>query len=163
MIYKAGVITISTKGAKGERVDTSGPNLVNVLKNEGFDVVYENIITDDIDIIKNELIKVCDDGINLILTTGGTGFSKTDVTPEATLAIIEKEVRGIPEMMRNLTYKITDKSILSRGVAGIRNKTLIINLPGSKKASEENFNAIKEPIKHGIEILLTDGSNDCAN
>ena len=160
-MYTAAVITISTKGAKGERVDTSGPNLVEILKKDGYEIKYTNIVTDDKEIIKNELIKVCNDNINLVLTTGGTGFSKTDVTPEATLEVIEKEVRGIPELMRMTSYKITDKSILSRAVAGIKGNSLIINLPGSKKAAEENFLAVKEPIKHGIAILLTVGSNDC--
>lgn len=160
-MYTAAVITISTKGSAGERVDTSGPNLVAILKNDGYDVKYTNIVTDDLEIIKKELIKVTDDGINLVLTTGGTGFSKTDVTPEATLAVVEKAAPGISEAMRYLTYNITNKSILSRGVSGIRKNSLIINLPGSKKAAEENFNVVKEPIKHGIEILLTQGSNDC--
>lgn len=160
-MYTAAVITISTKGSVGERVDTSGPNLVAILKDDGYDVKYTNIVTDDLEIIKKELIKVTDDGINLVLTTGGTGFSKTDVTPEATLAVIEKAAPGISEAMRYLTYNITNKSILSRGASGIRKNSLIINLPGSKKAAEENFNVVKEPIKHGIEILLTQGSNDC--
>ena len=161
-MYTAAVITISTTGAKGERVDTSGPNLVEILKKDSYDVKYTNIVTDDIDTIKNELIKVSDMGINLILTTGGTGFSKTDVTPEATLMVVERETRGIPEMMRSLTYKITDKSILSRSAAGIRKDSLIINLPGSKKAAEENFLAVKNPIEHGLKMLLSEGSNNCA-
>ena len=112
-MYTAAVITISTTGAKGERVDASGPNLVEILKKDGYDVKYTSIVTDEVNAIKNELIKVSDEGINLVLTTGGTGFSKTDVTPEATLMVVEREVRGIPEMMRSLTYKITDFKICS--------------------------------------------------
>ena len=159
-MYTAAVITISTKGSKGERADTSGPNLLKLLKNDGYDVIYTTIIPDDKELIKSELLKAVGYKANLILTTGGTGFSKTDVTPEATLEIIEKEVRGIPEAMRFITYKITDKSILSRGVSGIRDDSLIINLPGSKKAAEENFLAVKDTIGHGLEMMLTDGSHD---
>ena len=160
-MYTAAVITISTKGSKGERVDTSGPNLVNMLKDDGYEVRYTNIIPDDFEMIKTELIKVSDDGINLILTTGGTGFSKSDVTPEATLEIIEKNVPGIPEMMRVKNYDKTDRSCLSRSIAGIRKNSLIINLPGSEKAAKENFEVVMEPIKHGLLMLSTEGSANC--
>ena len=162
-MWTAAVITISTKGAKGERVDTSGPRLVDMLEKEGYDVKYTNIVTDDLEIIKNELLKISDENINLILTTGGTGFSKSDVTPEATKMVIEKETPGIPEMMRVLNYKNTDRSCLSRSVAGIRKNSLIINLPGSEKAAKENIEVVMEPIKHGLEMLLTEGSNNCAD
>ena len=159
--YSAAVITISTKGAKGERVDTSGPNLVKMLELDGYDVKYVNIIPDDRELIKKELLKASDEGINLILTTGGTGFSESDITPEATKDVIERLTPGIPEMMRVLNYKNTDKSCLSRSVAGIRNKSLIINLPGSKNAAKENFEVVMQPIKHGLEVLTTSGSTNC--
>ena len=160
-MFTAAVITISTKGAKGERIDTSGPNLVKMLKDDGYEVKYTNIIPDDFDIIKNELLKVCDDDIDLVLTTGGTGFSKSDVTPEATNAVVERFTPGIPEMMRYLNLKNTDKSCLSRSVAGIRKNSLIINLPGSEKAAKENFEVVMKPIKHGLEMLATIGSANC--
>ncbi len=160
-MYTAAVITISTKGAKGERVDTSGPNLVKMLKEEGYDVKYTNIIPDDRELIKKELLKVSDEDINLIITTGGTGFSQSDITPEATLEVIERLTPGIPEMMRVLNYKNTDKSCLSRSQAGIRKKSLIVNLPGSERAAKENFEVVMKPIKHGLEMLMTEGSANC--
>lgn len=160
-MWTAAVITISTKGAKGERVDTSGPNLVKMLKEEGYEVKYINIISDDREQIKKELIKTSDEGINLVLTTGGTGFSQSDITPEATLDVVERRTPGIPEMMRYLNYKNTDKSCLSRSEAGIRKKTLIVNLPGSERAAKENFEVVMKPIKHGLEMLLTEGSANC--
>lgn len=162
-MYTAAVITISTKGAKGQREDTSGPNLVKILKENDYDVKYTSIVPDDKDIIKNELLKTSDENINLIITTGGTGFSKTDITPEATLLVVERLTPGIPEMMRVLNYKNTDKSCLSRSMAGIRKNSLIVNLPGSKRAAEENILAVLKPIKHGIEMLLTEGSANCGN
>ena len=162
-MYTAAVITISTKGAKGQREDTSGPNLVKILKENDYDVKYTSIVPDDKEIIKNELLKTSDENINLIITTGGTGFSKTDITPEATLLVVERLTPGIPEMMRVLNYKNTDKSCLSRSMAGIRKNSLIVNLPGSKRAAEENILAVLKPIKHGIEMLLTEGSANCGN
>ena len=159
--FTAAVLTISTTGAKGERVDTSGPNLVKMLKSDGYEVKYTNIIPDDRELIKKELLKVSDEEINLILTTGGTGFSQSDVTPEATLDVVERLAPGIPEMMRVLNYKNTDKSCLSRSQAGIRKKSLIINLPGSERAAKENFEVVMKPIKHGLEILMTKGSANC--
>ena len=160
-MYTAAVITISTKGAKGERVDTSGPNLVKMLKEDGYDVVYTSIIPDDLELIKKELLKTSDDNISLILTTGGTGFSQSDVTPEATNAVVERFTPGIPEMMRYLNLKNTDKSCLSRSVAGMRKKSLIVNLPGSERAAKENFEVVMKPIKHGLEMLMTEGSANC--
>ncbi len=160
-MFTAAVITISTKGAKGERVDTSGPNLVKMLKEDGYDVKYTSIIPDDLELIKKELLKTSDEEISLILTTGGTGFSQSDVTPEATNAVVERFTPGIPEMMRYLNLKNTDKSCLSRSVAGIRKKSLIVNLPGSERAAKENFEVVMKPIKHGLEMLMTEGSANC--
>lgn len=160
-MFTAAVITISTKGAKGERVDTSGPNLVKMLKEDDYDVKYTSIIPDDLELIKKELLKTSDEEISLILTTGGTGFSQSDVTPEATNAVVERFTPGIPEMMRYLNLKNTDKSCLSRSVAGIRKKSLIVNLPGSERAAKENFEVVMKPIKHGLEMLMTEGSANC--
>ena len=162
-MYTAAVITISDKGARGERVDTSGPNLCEILKNKGFCVVYTNTIPDEMEEIKAELIRCADEKqIALVLTTGGTGFSPRDITPEATMAVIERPTPGIPEAMRAESMRITPKGCLSRSVAGIRCRTLIINLPGSKKASEENILAVIDPVEHGLQMLMSEGSADCA-
>ena len=162
-MYTAAVITVSDKGYWGERVDTSGPNLCNILKDRGYDVVYTVIIPDDMEMIKAELCKCTDElGTALVLTTGGTGFSPRDITPEATMAIVERPTPGIPEAMRAESMKITPKGCLSRSAAGIRKRSLIINLPGSKKASQENILAVIDPVEHGLEMLLGEGSADCA-
>ena len=162
MELSAAVITVSDKGSQGLREDTSGPALVSMLVNNGYQVVYTVLIPDDIDQIERELISCADEKeINLVLTTGGTGFSDRDVTPEATERVIEKKVPGIPEAMRTESMRITPMGCLSRETAGIRGKTLIINLPGSKKASTENFSAVIQPVRHGLEIL-SGTSRDCA-
>ena len=162
-MYTAAVITISDKGYRGERVDTSGPNLVQLLKEKGFDVTYTSIVPDERDMIKAELCKCCDEqGIALVLTTGGTGFSPRDITPEATMEVVERPTPGIPEAMRAESMRITPKGCLSRSAAGIRNRSLIINLPGSKKASQENIMAVIDPVIHGLEMLYSEGSADCA-
>ena len=163
MSYTAAVITISDKGYRGEREDTSGPNLCRIVKEYGYELVYTNIIPDDMEMIKAELIKCSDEmKINLILTTGGTGFSPRDITPEATMAVVERPTPGIPEAMRAESMKITPNGCLSRSAAGIRKQSLIINLPGSKKASEENILAVIGAVDHGLEMLLGEGSADCA-
>ena len=161
-MYTAAVITISDKGYQGLREDTSGPNLVNILKERNYNVVYTTIIPDDFEMIKAELCKCSDEmGIALVLTTGGTGFSPRDITPEATMAIVERPTPGIPEAMRAESMKITPKGCLSRSAAGIRKRTLIINLPGSKKASQENVLAVIDAVDHGLEMLASAGSANC--
>jgi len=163
MNYKAAVITISDKGYRGEREDTSGPNLVNILRDKGMDVCYTTIIPDDMEMIKAELIKCADElGITLVLTTGGTGFSPRDITPEATMAVVERPTPGIPEAMRAESMKITPRGCLSRSAAGIRKNSLIINLPGSKKAAQENLLAVIDAVEHGLEMLCSQGSANCA-
>jgi len=162
-MYTAAVITVSDKGYRGERVDTSGPNLCNILKEKGYDVVYSSILPDDKEMIQAELCKCADElGIALVLTTGGTGFSPRDITPEAAMAVIERPTPGIPEAMRAESMRITPKGCLSRSVAGIRGRSLIITLPGSRKASAENILAVIDPVEHGLEMLLGEGSADCA-
>lgn len=158
----AAVITMSDKGAKGQRVDTSGPAVREILREHGWEVIYTNIIPDDFETIKAELIKCADElDACLVMTTGGTGFSKRDVTPEATHAVSEREVRGIPEAMRAESMKITPMGMLSRAEAGLRGNTLIVNLPGSEKAARECLNAVIKPIRHGIDVLRGQ-SHDCA-
>ena len=163
MAYTAAVITISDKGFRGEREDTSGPNLVQILKDRGFEVTYTSMLPDEREMIKAELCKCADElGIALVLTTGGTGFSPRDITPEAAMEVIERPTPGIPEAMRADSMRITPKGCLSRSVAGIRKRTLIITLPGSKKASAENILAVIDPVAHGLDMLYSEGSADCA-
>ena len=163
MRYTAAVITVSDKGYRGEREDTSGPNLVKILTEKGFEVAYTAIVPDEGAMIRSELCKCADElGIALVLTTGGTGFSPRDVTPEATLDVVERPTPGIPEAMRAESMRITPKGCLSRSAAGIRKRTLIINLPGSKKASAENILAVIDPVAHGLDMLYSEGSADCA-
>ena len=161
MKYTAAVITVSDKGARGERKDTSGPAVKAMLEEAGFEVVYTNIIPDEKEQIEAELIRCADERkLALVMTTGGTGFSQRDITPEATLAVIERETRGIPEAMRWASLQITPRGCLSRSAAGIRGKTLIVNLPGSEKAAKENLAAVIDPIGHGMEMLFSEGSTD---
>ena len=138
-------------------------DLVRILTEKGFGVTYTAIIPDDREMIKNELLKCADEeGIALVLTTGGTGFSPRDITPEAAMEVIERPTPGIPEAMRAESMRITPKGCLSRSVAGIRNRSLIITLPGSKKASAENILAVIDPVAHGLDMLYSEGSADCA-
>ena len=163
MSYSAAVITVSDKGYRGEREDTSGPNLVKILTEKGFEVSYTSIVPDEPDMIKEQLVKCADElKIALVLTTGGTGFSPRDITPEATMEVMERPTPGIPEAMRAESMKITPKGCLSRSAAGIRGRSLIINLPGSKKASAENILAVIDPVAHGLDMLYSEGSADCA-
>ena len=163
MAYTAAVITISDKGSRGERVDTSGPALCAMLKDAGYDVVYTNILPDEKEQIKAELISCADEKeIALVLTTGGTGFSPRDITPEATMEVIDRHTPGIPEAMRAESLRITPKGSLSRSEAGIRGKTLIVNLPGSEKAAKENLTAVLSALDHGLDMLYSAGSADCA-
>ena len=162
MKYTAAVITVSDKGAKGEREDTSGPALVALLTENGYAVEYTALVPDEIADIQRELLLCADEKrLHLVLTTGGTGFSPRDVTPEATEGVLEKRTPGIPEAMRAESMRITPMGCLSRETAGIRGSTLIINLPGSKKASTENFSAVVGPVRHGLDTLLG-VSHDCA-
>ena len=161
MEYTAAVITVSDKGSRGEREDTSGPALVELLEQIGYRVVETCIIPDEYDQIRQQLLRCSDElGVALAVTTGGTGFSPRDVTPEATLAVLEREARGIPEAMRYASLQITPRACLSRGMVGIRKKTLIVNLPGSRKASVENLSAVLPALGHGLDVLWGN-SGDC--
>ncbi len=162
-MYKVGVLTLSDKGAAGEREDLSGPAIKEILKNhENFRVSKTLILPDEKDKIVEEMIRMCDqEDIDLILTTGGTGFSKRDITPEATHEVIERKVPGIPEAMRYFSLQITPRAMLSRGEAGIRGKALIVNMPGSPKAVKEVLEYILPSIEHGLDILQGNTS-ECA-
>ena len=153
-MIKAGILTASDKGYIGERTDESGKVIAELLKNIDAEVTEYVIVPDERDIISNNLKRMADElGIDLILTTGGTGFSPRDITPEATLDVIDRQVPGIAEAMRAKNLAITSRAMLSRAVSGIRNRTLIINLPGSPKAVQENLEIVLPVLPHAIEIL----------
>lgn len=162
MGYTAAVITVSDKGYQGLRQDTSGPALCRLLAEHGYQILYTSMVPDTSEMIQKELLHCCDTlHAALVLTTGGTGFSPRDITPEATLAIVERLTPGIPEAMRAESMRITPRGCLSRSAAGIRGRSLIVNLPGSQKAAQENLLAVIEPIAHGLEMLLSEGSANC--
>ena len=153
-MIKVGIITASDKGSKGEREDRSGEVIKEMVTAKGWQVIDYVILPDEREQLSQKMKTWCDTGhVDLILTTGGTGFSKRDRTPEATLDIIEKQVPGIPEAMRYYSLQITPRAMLSRSVAGIRRDTLIVNLPGSPKAVRENLESILDSLEHGIGIL----------
>jgi molybdopterin adenylyltransferase len=154
------VLTLSDKGSKGEREDLSGPLIADILKPIGADLKHYEILPDEKDLIKKKLLEYCGK-VDLILTTGGTGLAPRDVTPDATLEIIDREVSGIAELMRFEGFKKTYRAALSRAVAGVKANTMIINLPGSPKAVRENLNVILDIIPHAIEKIKGDTS-ECA-
>jgi len=154
------VLTMSDKGSKGEREDLSGPLIEDMIKVIGAEVKYCEILPDEKEIIKEKLIEYSKKA-DLILTTGGTGLSPRDVTPEATLEVIDRQVPGIAETMRSEGMKKTSRAMLSRAVAGVRGSSLIINLPGSPKAVKENLAVILDVIPHAIEKIKGDLS-ECA-
>ena len=162
-MFKVGIITASDKGSKGEREDKSGKVIVDMVEKKGYTVEKLIVLPDDIDSLKDEMIHMSDKlKLDLILTTGGTGFAKRDVTPEATLSVIDKLVPGIPEAMRNYSMQFTKRAMLSRATSGIRNNTtLIINLPGSPKAVDETLSYIIDSVHHGLEIM-TGRDSECA-
>ena len=160
--YKVAVITVSDKGSRGEREDTGGPLVCDMLKDAGYTIEHTAIIPDEQAEIEKEIIKCADEmDIALVMTTGGTGFSPRDVTPEATLAVCDRMVPGIPEAMRAESLKITNRAMLSRLAAGIRKRSLVVNLPGSPKAIKENLEVVIPALDHGLDILRGE-SVDCA-
>ena len=153
-MIRVGILTASTLGARGERADTSGEAIRELVAQIGGTVAAYQIVTDDQETIGAALRTWCDDeAVDLILTTGGTGLSPTDVTPEATRAVIEREVPGFAEAMRQAGLQHTPRAMLSRAVSGVRGRTLIVNLPGSPKGVRESLGAILEVLPHAIEIL----------
>ena len=161
MAYKVNIITLSDKGAQGLREDTSGPALKEAIEKAGFEVTDMRLLSDDPDGLKAALIEICDNKkADLVLTTGGTGLSVRDNTPEATMAVIERNVPGMAEAIRIKSLSITPKAMLSRGVCGIRGTTLIINLPGSRKGALESLDAVLPALPHAIDIL-TGSVSEC--
>jgi molybdopterin adenylyltransferase len=163
MVYKVGIITASDKGYAGTRKDLSGPAIEEIIaKYKAFTVDKISILPDEKDILAGMMRQMADDDhLDLILTTGGTGFSKRDVTPEATLEVIERRAPGIPEAMRSISLQITPRAMLSRAEAGIRGNTLIVNMPGSPKSIKEILEYILPSIEHGLDILQENDA-ECA-
>lgn len=154
-MYTVGIITSSDKGYAGEREDKSGAVVREIVEAAGFKVVKQIILPDDKEMLANEFKYMSDElKVNLILSTGGTGFSKRDITPEATKSILHREAPGICEAIRMYSMQITKRAMLSRAVSGIRNDTLIVNMPGSPKACKEALDFVLDDVKHGIDILL---------
>ena len=161
-MFRAAVITLSDSGYRGEREDLSGPEIVRILKGADYEIVSTDLLPDDRKMLADRMAEICDKGLaDLIVTTGGTGFSPRDTTPEATQDIAERSVPGIPEAIRAYSMTITPRAMLSRETAGIRKQTLIINLPGSPKAVNESLTYILPSLKHGLDILLG-RTGDCA-
>lgn len=160
--FRAAVITLSDKGARGERVDESGPAIVRRLQEAGYTVVETLLLPDDQKQLESVLIRLCDGPKpELILTTGGTGFAPRDVTPEATLAVADRLVPGIAEAVRAASLAITRRAMLSRAVSVIRGQTLIVNLPGSPKACMESMDVFLDVLPHGLSLLRGEVA-DCA-
>lgn len=160
--FTAAWITLSDKGSQGLREDESGPLIGKILEENGYDVVETILIPDEEDILKKELTRLADQRqVNLVMTTGGTGFAPRDITPEATAAVCERMTPGISEAIRAYSMTKTPRAMLSRAVSGIRGKTLIINLPGSPKAVRESMEFIMSSLQHGLEIL-NERTSDCA-
>lgn len=161
-MYRVGIITSSDKGAVGEREDLSGPAIEKILPDDLYRIVSYRILPDEIEVLKEEMIRLSgEEQCDLILTTGGTGFSQRDVTPEATLAVCDRMAPGIAEAIRAYSMGITKRAMLSRAVCGMRGKTLILNLPGSPKAVKEALEYVLDTLPHGIDIL-TGKAGECA-
>lgn len=153
-MYKTGILVLSDKGARGEREDLSSQQLRDLLREDRFVFHYYEVIPDEQDLIEEKMCYACDTlKLDLLLTSGGTGFSSRDVTPEATLAVVDRQAPGIPEAMRWAGLQNTPKAALSRAQSGIRGQTLIINLPGSVKGVRESLQAILPALEHGLDIL----------
>jgi molybdopterin adenylyltransferase len=163
MGFKAVVITVSDRGARGQREDASGPAIARMLEAAGMEIIGLRIIPDEKEIIRRMLLEWCDGGdADLILTTGGTGVSPRDVTPDATRGVIDREIPGMAEAMRRQSAAVTPHAMISRALAGIRGRTLIINLPGSPKGATENLGVLIPALTHAIEKIKGDES-ECAS
>jgi molybdopterin adenylyltransferase len=154
MTIRIGILTVSDRAARGERADESGPALARVVAEQGWHTVRSTVIADDMDAIERTLIEWSDSGeVDVILTDGGTGFSPRDLTPEATEEVIQRHAPGIAEAMRAASLLITPHAMLSRAIAGIRSRTLIINLPGSPKGAIESLRVILPVVPHAVQLL----------
>lgn len=161
-MYRVAIVTVSDKGARGEREDLSGQAIKELLQADKWQVQETRIVSDDPEVISEILLKLVGAGMDLVLTTGGTGLGPRDNTPEATLAVIAREAPGFSEAMRMETMKTAPRAILSRGVSGVRGKTLIVNLPGSPKAVRECLSVILPVLDHGL-ATLTGKAGECGS
>ena len=159
MSIRIGIITVSDRSSSGDRPDESGPALVSAVTVQGWHITRTTVLPDELEQLSATLADWADSGeMDVILTTGGTGFSSRDVTPEATLAIIHRPTPGIAEAMRSASLRITSHAMLSRAMAGIRSRTLIVNLPGNPKGAVENFTVIIPVLSHAVQLLREDPS-----
>jgi molybdopterin adenylyltransferase len=157
MKIRFGILTLSDRSSRGERADSSGPELARLIQAQGWSVAKQEVLPDDESAIRDTLINWSDNGeVDVLLTTGGTGFSPRDVTPEATRAVIERDAPGLAEAMRAASLAITPHAMLSRIVTGIRKRTLIVNLPGSPKGAVENLQIIIPVLPHAVQLLRDD-------
>ncbi|HSM71024.1 MAG TPA: MogA/MoaB family molybdenum cofactor biosynthesis protein [Anaerolineales bacterium] len=164
MSIRFGILTLSDRSSRGEREDLSGPALARLIQAEGWSVAEQTVLPDDETTIRKTLIEWSDDKkLDVILTTGGTGFSPRDVTPEATLAVIDRQAPGLAEAMRAESLNITPHAMLSRVVAGIRKRTLIVNLPGSPKGATENLQVVLPVLPHAVQLLKNDPGSEAAH
>lgn len=164
MSIRFGILTLSDRSARGERDDASGPALARLIEAEGWSVTRQDLLPDDESAIRDLLVSWADGGeLDVILTTGGTGFAPRDVTPEATRAVIDREAPGLAEAMRAASLKVTPHAMLSRIVTGIRKKTLILNLPGSPKGAVENLHVVIPVLPHAIQLLKEDPASETSH
>jgi len=164
MTIRFGILTLSDRSASGERADASGPALADLIRAQGWSVTKQAILPDDESAIRATLIEWADSGtVDVILTSGGTGFAPRDITPEATRAIIEREAPGLVETMRAESLKKTPHAMLSRAIAGIRKRTLIVNLPGSPKGAVENLQTILPVLPHAVQLLTDDPNSEASH
>jgi molybdenum cofactor synthesis domain-containing protein len=161
MKFRAAVVTVSDKGAAGEREDRSGPVVREVLEGAGLEVARAEIVPDEKETVASLLEELCAQGFNLVVTTGGTGLSPRDVTPEATLAVIDREIPGMAEVMRAESLKVTPHAMISRAVCGLKNGTLVINLPGSPAGARECLQVVMPAVPHALEVAAGNAS-ECA-
>jgi len=164
MTIRFGILTLSDRSSRGERADSSGPALARLIEAENWSVTKESLLPDDESAIQQTLIEWADGGdLDVILTTGGTGFAPRDVTPEATRSVIDRDAPGLAEAMRAASLKITPHAMLSRIVTGIRKKTLIVNLPGSPKGAVENLQVIVPVLPHAVQLLRDDPRSESSH
>ncbi len=157
MSLRFAVLTVSDRSARGERPDASGPRLVELVRSKGWEVTRQEILPDDPRALREKLAHWADEAVaDIILTTGGTGFARRDVTPEATLAVIEREAPGLTEAMRAASVAKSPHAMLSRARAGIRGRVLIMNLPGSPEAALENLEVVLPALEHAVQLLRED-------
>lgn len=163
-VIRFGILTVSDRSSRGERPDASGPALLEHVQSLGWKVIQQAVVPDDRPVIQQVLTGWSDSGtMDIILTTGGTGFALRDVTPEATLAVVDRLAPGLAEAMREASLKVTPHAMLSRAVVGIRKRTLIINLPGSPKAALENLQVVLPVLPHAVELLVDDPSAEAGH